>query len=89
VVKSAKGPEAGVWVIAEAKDLPAHYVKSVVTDDLGRDVVPALPKGNYKLWVRGYGLVDSTPVDAKPGALLDLAAMVAPRMPPSAFQHKA
>src|SRR5882757_10597471 len=67
VVKSAKGPEAGVWVIAEAKDLPAHYVKSVVTDDEGRYVMPALPKGNYKLWVRGYGLVDSTAVDATPG----------------------
>ena len=78
VVKSAKGPEAGVWVIAEAKDLPAHYVKSVVTDDQGRYVMPALPKGNYKLWVRGYGLVDSTAVDATPGSHVDLTAMVAP-----------
>ncbi len=77
-MKSAKGPEAGVWVIAEAKDLPAHYVKSVVTDDQGRYVMPALPKGNYKLWVRGYGLVDSTAVDATPGSHVDLTAMVAP-----------
>jgi len=77
-VKSDKGPEAGVWVIAEAKDLPAHYVKSVVTDDQGRYVMPALPKGHYKLWVRGYGLVDSDPVEAEPGAHLDLAARIAP-----------
>jgi hypothetical protein len=77
-VTSAKGPEAGVWVIAEAKDLPAHYVKSVVTDDQGRYVMPALPKGNYKLWVRGYGLVDSTPVEATPGSQVDLNATVAP-----------
>ena len=33
VVSSAKGPEAGVWVIAETKDLPTGYRKIVVTDD--------------------------------------------------------
>ena len=33
VVTSAKGPEAGVWVIAETKDLPTKYVRIVVTDD--------------------------------------------------------
>ncbi len=36
VVKSTKGPEAGVWVIAETKDLPNRFVKIVVTDDQGR-----------------------------------------------------
>src|SRR4051812_11439191 len=77
-VKSGKGPEAGVWVIAEAKDLPAHYVKSVVTDDQGRYVMPALPKGQYKLWVRGYGLVDSDQVDSEPGGHVDLTAKIAP-----------
>src|ERR1700675_1686666 len=66
VVTSAKGPEAGVWVIAETKDLPTKYVKIVVTDDRGRYVVPQLPKANYKVWVRGYGLVDSQPVQATP-----------------------
>ena len=35
-VTSAKGPEAGVWVIAETSDLPTHYIKAVVTDDRGR-----------------------------------------------------
>src|SRR5262245_38903792 len=55
----ANGPEAGVWVIAETTDLPTRYAKMVVTDDQGRYVVPDLPKAKYKVWVRGYGLVDS------------------------------
>src|SRR5439155_22235784 len=40
VVSSANGPEAGVWVVAETRDLPARYIKSVVTDDRGRFLVP-------------------------------------------------
>src|SRR5262249_54934218 len=59
VVTGANGPEAGVWVIAETNDLPTRYAKIVVTDDQGRYVVPDLPKAKYKVWVRGYGLVDS------------------------------
>jgi hypothetical protein len=78
VVTSAKGPEAGVWVIAETSDLPTKYRKIVVTDDLGRFLVPDLPKANYKVWVRGYGLVDSQPVDAAPGKTLALTATIAP-----------
>ena len=35
VVTGPKGPEAGVWVIAETRDLPVRYIKSVVTDDRG------------------------------------------------------
>ena len=54
-----KGPEAGVWVIAETKDLPTKYAKVVVTDDQGRFVLPDLPDANYKVWVRGYGLQDT------------------------------
>src|SRR5690348_7256645 len=59
VVTGAKGPEAGVWVIAETTDLPTRFTRSVVTDDQGRYVIPDLPTGNYEVWVRGYGLVDS------------------------------
>src|SRR5438067_10675218 len=62
VVKSDKGPEAGVWVIAETKDLPTNFIKIVVTDDQGRFMMPPLPAANYRVWVRGYGLVDSTAV---------------------------
>mgnify|MGYP003336216535 CR=1 FL=1 len=47
VVTGAKGPEAGVWVIAETKDLPTKYVKIVATDDQGRYLRPDLPKGTY------------------------------------------
>ena len=78
VVKSEKGPEAGVWVIAETHDLKTPFTKTVVTDDLGRYVLPQLPKAKYQVWVRGYGLVDSKPVDATPGTRVDLRAMPAP-----------
>jgi hypothetical protein len=78
VVTSAKGPEAGVWVIAETRDLPTKYVKIVVTDDRGRYVVPDLPRGTYDIWVRGYGLVDSTKTKSTPGKNLNLTAIVAP-----------
>ena len=74
VVTGSKGPEAGVWVIAETKDLPTKYTKVVVTDDHGRFAVPDLPKANYDVWVRGYGLVDSAKVPAQPGATLNLRA---------------
>ena len=78
VVTSSKGPEAGVWVIAETTDLPTKFRKIVVTDDAGRYVLPDLPKANYKVWVRGYGLVDSKAVEATPGKTLALTAVVAP-----------
>jgi hypothetical protein len=78
VVTSSKGPEAGVWVIAETKDLPTKLAKIVVTDDRGRYLVPDLPKANYTVWVRGYGLVDSQRVQAAPGKMLNLTAVVAP-----------
>jgi hypothetical protein len=78
VVKSAKGPEAGVWVIAETTELPTRFVKIVVTDDRGRYLLPDLPKATYSVWVRGYGLVDSRKVQATPGKNLNLTAVVAP-----------
>ena len=78
VVTGAKGPEAGVWVIAETRDTPTRLIKTVVTDDQGRYLVPDLPKGNYDVWVRGYGLVDSPKVKATPGKALNLKAVPAP-----------
>src|SRR5215203_4304960 len=59
VVRGPGGPEAGVWVIAETRELPVRFIRIVVTDDQGRYVIPDLPKANYDVWVRGYGLVDS------------------------------
>jgi hypothetical protein len=76
-VMGAKGPEAGVWVIAETRDLPTKYAKVVVTDEQGRFVIPELPDANYKVWVRGYGLRDSAQVDARPGRRLDIKAQPA------------
>src|SRR5438094_3775583 len=74
----SRGPEAGVWVIAETRDLPTRLIKTVVTDDQGRYLVPDMPKGNYDVWVRGYGLVDSPKVKAAPGKTVNLAAVPAP-----------
>ena len=78
VVNGPRGPEAGVWVIAETRDLPTPFAKIVVTDDSGRFVLPDLPKANYVVWVRGYGLVDSRRVDATPGRTLNLTSTPAP-----------
>jgi len=78
VVSGPKGPEAGVWVIAETSDLPTKFVKIVVTDDRGRYLLPDLPKANYSVWVRGYGLVDSAKVPAAPGKVVNLTASIAP-----------
>jgi len=77
-VTSANGPEAGVWVIAETDDLGTRYRTIVVTDDRGRYLLPDLPAATYSVWVRGYGLVDSRPVLARPGDSLDLEGVVAP-----------
>src|SRR5688572_15439572 len=61
-VESSNGKEAGVWVIAQTTDLPTPLIKIVVTDDQGRFTLPELPGASYNVWVRGYGLADSTPV---------------------------
>ena len=78
VVTGPKGPEAGVWVIAETTELPTRYAKIAVTDDSGRYLIPDLPAVNYTVWVRGYGLVDSDKVKATPGKQLNLTAAPAP-----------
>src|SRR5688572_11487756 len=78
MVTSTKGAEAGVWVIAETTDLPTKFTKIVVTDDRGRYLMPDLPRANYSVWVRGYGLVDSPKVRSEPGKLLNLTAVTAP-----------
>ncbi len=77
VVTSANGPEAGVWVIAETSDFPTTFMRSVVTDDAGQYVIPDLPAAKYRVWVRGYGLVDSGKLPAEPGQHINVTAMVA------------
>ena len=71
VVTGPNGPEAGVWVIAETADLPTRYIKSVVTDDQGRYLIPDLPRASYEVFVRGYGLVDSAKVKSEPGKIAE------------------
>ena len=77
VVTGPNGPEAGVWVIAETTDLPTRYAKMVVTDDQGRYVVPDLPQAKYKVWVRGYGLVNSPKLESEPGKIVNHRATAA------------
>jgi hypothetical protein len=89
VVTSRFGPEAGVWVVAETKDLGTRFAKIVVTDERGRYVIPDLPKANYRVWVRGYGLVDSEKVAADLGNTLNLTAVVAPNLAAAAQYYPA
>jgi hypothetical protein len=77
-VVGAAGPEAGVWVIAETTDLPTKFARIVVTDEQGRYLIPDLPAANYSIWVRGYGLVDSAKLTAKPGQSVNHTAVPAP-----------
>lgn len=70
-------PEAGVWVIAETRDLATDYRKIVVTDDDGRFVLPELPVARYEVWVRGYGLADSAKASVTPGGDLSLLVVAA------------
>src|SRR6476659_2517392 len=89
VVTGPKGPEAGVWVIAETTGLPTKFAKIVVTDDAGRYVLPDLPAATYSIWVRGYGLVDSAKVQSRPGQTLDLKAVPAPNAKAAAQYYPA
>ena len=89
VVTSSKGPEAGVWVIAETTDLPTKFARIVVTDDQGRYLIPDLPTANYSVWVRGYGLVDSPKMRTKPGMTLNLPAVIAPSETAAAHYYPA
>ena len=78
VVTGPKGPEAGVWVIAETHDLATRMIKIVVTDDQGRFMLPDMPKAKYDVWVRGYGLVDSNHAQGTPGKNMNFTAIPAP-----------
>src|SRR5215831_15887788 len=89
VVTSRFGPEAGVWVVAETTELGTRFAKMAVTDERGLFVVPDLPKGTYRVWVRGYGLVDSPKVTTEPGKTLNLTAVIAPNLAAAAQYYPA
>jgi len=63
-VTSRFGPEAGVWVIAETRDLGTRFAKSVVTDERGRYVIPDLPRRSTRSGCAATGL--STPRKSLP-----------------------
>ena len=77
VVSGANGPEAGVWVIAETDALPTKFIRIVVADEQGRYLLPDMPDASFDVFVRGYGLVDSPRVEARPGQQLNLVAAAA------------
>ena len=85
VVTGPNGPEAGVWVIAETTDLPTRLIKSVVTDDQGRYLIPGLPKASYEVFARGYGVMDSAKQKSEPGKIVDLTTTAA--TPAAAAEH--
>ena len=89
VVRGPRGPEAGVWVIAETTELPTKFARIVITDDSGRYLIPDLPMANYSVWVRGYGLVDSPKLRAKPGQILNHRAVPAPSAAAAAHYYPA
>src|SRR3954471_24239642 len=78
IVTNGRAAEAGVWVIAETEDLPTRFAKIVVTDERGRFLIPELPKASYRVWVRGYGLLDSKKIKSRIGDRLRLKAAIAP-----------
>src|SRR5262249_13105760 len=78
IVTSSKGPEAGVWGIAETTNLPTRFAKNVVTDDRGRYLIPDLTKAADSVWGTANGLVDSDKVKITPGKNLNLTAVIAP-----------
>ena len=85
VVTGPNGPEAGVWVVAETTDLPTRLIKSVVTDDQGRYLIPELPKANYEVFARGYGVKDSARQKSEPGKVVNLTTTAA--TPKEAAEH--
>src|SRR2546428_6286945 len=68
VVTGANGPGAGRWVNAETNGLgTTGYAQNVVTHQQGRYLPPPLPSGGqYNVWVRGLGLVDSRRLPPQP-----------------------
>ena len=76
-------------MIAETTELGTRFAKMVVTDEVGPLRDPDLPKAKYRVWVRGYGLVDSPKVDAEPGKLLNLTAVIAPSLKDAAQYYPA
>src|SRR5207244_768156 len=76
-------------VSAETTDPPTKLAKIVVTDDRGRYLVPDLPKGNYTVWARGYGLIDGPKVKSVPGKIVNLTATIAPNAKAAAEYYPA
>ena len=65
-VTVASGDPGGIWVIAETIDTPTPFRKIVVTSDDGQFVIPDLPvEAEYQVWLRGYGIEDSSKYAAR------------------------
>ena len=76
--RARRGPRPASGSSPRRPSCRTKFRKIVVTDDRGRYLVPDLPRGDYAVWVRGYGLADSKPVNAPPGKHVNLPAVAAP-----------
>ena len=78
-VTSARGPEAGVWVIAETHDFKTRFAKIVVTDEAGRylsarsSAAPRTASG-----CAATASPTRPKSEATPGHSVNLAAVIAP-----------
>ena len=57
--------------------------------EIRRYLIPDLPSASYSVWVRGYGLVNSPKMTAKPGATLNHTATIAPNEAAAAHYYPA
>src|SRR5262249_22206640 len=89
IVTNRMGPGAGVWGVAETTDFWAPVAQMAGTHERRRFVGTDLPRASYRVWVRGYGLVDSPKVAAQPGKTLNLTAVIAPNLAAAAQYYPA
>ena len=90
VVTSANGPEARrVGDRGNARFAGAIHQDRRHRRSRAATSCPICRAANYSVWVRGYGLVDSAKVTAKPGQQLNLTATVAPNEAAAAHYYPA
>jgi hypothetical protein len=87
VVTGPKGPEAGVWVIAETGDLGTKFNRTVVTDDRGRYLIPDLP--GVKSGVGGATAWWTRRKSAQPGRAASLRYRRPTRVPRRSYRPDA
>src|SRR3712207_1193685 len=78
-VTGPKGPEAGVWVIAETSEVPTKYAKVFDTDDGDRDLNPDPTRRSYSVIMHDIGRVHTQKRHETQGGTLALRPVQAAR----------